>query len=130
MTKVRKYVTNTAITLFSKWNHLLEVNNNLQLINSFILKNSSHINEQLLQSEEPSIRRKIRVHVLEENPASPGLLQLQNEIKNSSRVKKLLSNKNSTGKIISQRNVYDKWQGAHWILATLADIGYPLGDHS
>ncbi len=83
-----------------------------------------------MQSEEPSIRWKIRVHVLEENPASPGLLQLQNEIKNSSRVKKLLSNKNSTGKIISQRNVYDKWQGAHWILATLADIGYPPGDHS
>jgi len=27
-------------------------------------------------------------------------------------------------------NPYVKWQGAHWILATLADIGYPRGDRS
>jgi hypothetical protein len=26
--------------------------------------------------------------------------------------------------------VYDKWRGAHWVLATLADIGYPRGDRS
>ena len=27
-------------------------------------------------------------------------------------------------------NVYAKWQGAHWIMATLADIGYPTKDES
>ena len=26
--------------------------------------------------------------------------------------------------------VYKKWQGIHWILTDLADIGYPPGDES
>ena len=26
--------------------------------------------------------------------------------------------------------MYDKWRGAHWVLATLADTGYPRGDRS
>jgi hypothetical protein len=27
-------------------------------------------------------------------------------------------------------HVYAKWQGAHWVLAALADIGYPSGDEA
>ena len=84
----------------------------------------------LLRSPEPSIRYKVRVNVLGQDPASAAIQQLQQEVKASVRVQKLMSRQDAGGKIISQRNVYDKWQGAHWILATLADIGYPQGDPS
>lgn len=84
--------------------------------------------DSLLKSNEPSIRYKTLVHVLNENPESPKIKRLQSEIKNSERVKKLLSRQDEKGRIISKRGVYDKWQGAHWILATLADIGYPEND--
>ncbi|OKS87655.1 hypothetical protein [Mucilaginibacter polytrichastri] len=84
----------------------------------------------LLRSPEPSIQYKVRVNVLGEDPNSTAIQQLQQEVKASMRVKKLLSRQDASGKIISQRNIYDKWQGAHWILASLADIGYPPNDPS
>ncbi len=84
----------------------------------------------LLNSEEPSIRYKILVNVLDEDPSSNQINKLREEIRNSARVRKLLSLRSETGEILSKRDVYDKWQGAHWILASLADIGYPAGDES
>jgi hypothetical protein len=89
--------------------------------------NTKSIINHLLNSDEPSIRWKTLVNLLDENPASPKIKKLQLEIKNSPRVKSLLSRKDSTGKITSLRNVYDKWQGAHWILASLADIRLSRG---
>lgn len=86
--------------------------------------------DKLLKSSEPSIHFKTRVNVLDEDPDSKGIKKLQDEIKKNSRVKKLLSNQDRSGKIVSAKNIYDKWQGAHWILATLADIGYPPKDPS
>lgn len=68
--------------------------------------------------------------MLHENSTSNEIKSLQTEIKNSSRVKKLLANRDKSGRIVSSRNIYDKWQGAHWILASLADIGYPPNDES
>lgn len=86
---------------------------------------------KLLQSNIPSIRWKIRVNVLSENPKSASIKKLQAEIKNSDIVKNLLTGKdNKSGEIVSKNNVYDKWQGAHWVLAALADIGYPENDKS
>jgi hypothetical protein len=35
---------------------------------------------------------------------------------------------NKKGKLEPVKQVYRKWQGAHWVLATLADIDYPEGD--
>lgn len=86
--------------------------------------------EALLVSPEPSIRWKTKVNVLGENLASPALKKLQKEIKESPLVKKLLSRQNSEGKIITARHIYDKWHGAHWVMASLADIGYPAKDKS
>jgi hypothetical protein len=83
---------------------------------------------KLLQSDIPSIRWKIRVNVLGENPKSASIKKLQAEIKNSGIVKKLLTRHDKSGRIISKGHVYDKWQGAHWVLASLADIGYPEND--
>lgn len=83
---------------------------------------------QLLQSPEPSIRWKIRVKALGENPNSLSIKKLQDEIKHSERVKTLLSERNKKGKIPC--HPYKKWYGAHWVLSILADIGYPSGDKS
>ena len=86
--------------------------------------------ERLLKSEEPSIRWKTRVHVLGESETSRPIRTLQAEIRKSPRVRALLSGRDSTGRLLHGRNVYDKWRGAHWVLASLADIGYPRGDES
>jgi hypothetical protein len=42
----------------------------------------------------------------------------------------LLANRDRRGRVEPPKNVYAKWQGAHWTLATLADLGYPPGDKS
>jgi hypothetical protein len=84
--------------------------------------------EELLSSDEPSVRFKIRVRVLGEDPASRDIQKLEQEIRKSPRVKKLLSMRDEDGKI--PKHPYSKWRGAHWTLSILADIGYPAGDES
>jgi hypothetical protein len=84
--------------------------------------------DQLLESEEPSIRWKTRVNLLGEDRDSAGIRKLEVEIKNSPRVKALLQKVDSKGHL--KANVYAKWQGAQWVFMTLADIGYPPGDKS
>ena len=83
---------------------------------------------QLLGSNEPSIRYKVRVNVLGEDPNTPKIKELRDEIRDSPRVKQLLSERQPDGTI--PHHPYSKWFGSHWILATLADIGYPPGDES
>jgi hypothetical protein len=90
------------------------------LTNYLLLTEHQMIINHLLRSPEPSIQYKVRVNLLGENPDSAAIQQLQQEVKNSARVKKLLSRQDESGQIRSQRNVYDKWQGAHWVLASLA----------
>lgn len=75
----------------------------------------AEIIERLLESE-PAIIWKTRTSVLGES-SDP---DLQEEVKRSPRVRQLLSSIPST-------NVYSKWHGSHWVLATLADLGYPSG---
>ena len=82
--------------------------------------------EDLLRSKEPSIRYKTRVHVLGESPDSSAIRQLQEEIRMSPRVVALLSERGPDGRI--PYPPYSKWHGAHWVLAALADLGYPPGD--
>ena len=72
--------------------------------------------ERLLESDEPSVRWKVRTQVLGENADD-----LREEIRRSDRVRRLLAPCGSVG-------VYAKWQGAQWTLAALADLGYPPGD--
>ncbi len=62
-----------------------------------------------------------------EDTASPQLLALQEEIRNSPVVRQLLAGLNNP-QYNQGRGIYAKWQGAHWIMASLADIGYPPGD--
>jgi hypothetical protein len=86
--------------------------------------------ERLLESDEPSIRWKVRVNVLGMDRDSGEIQALENEIKQSARVKALLQHVDASGILQGSRSVYDKWQGAHWVLMTLADIGYPRGDRA
>jgi hypothetical protein len=83
---------------------------------------------QLLNSSEPSVRYKAQVNILGRDSGSPEVHQLQQEIMTSPRVQVLLSERDSTGKL--PYHPYNKWLGAHWLLACLADIGYPAGDES
>ncbi|HUT58308.1 MAG TPA: hypothetical protein VNA25_10715 [Phycisphaerae bacterium] len=84
--------------------------------------------DRLLKSEEPSVRYKVRVGVLGEAPQSRAVRRLQGQIRRSPRVRSLLSERTADGR--TPRGAYSKWDGAHWLLAMLADIGYPPGDVS
>ena len=84
--------------------------------------------EELRQSDEPSIRWKIEVNVLGKERQSAKIRALENETKHSHRVRALLQNVDESGLLQGERSVYDKWQGTHWVLMTLADIGYPPND--
>ena len=84
--------------------------------------------DELLRSPEPSVRWKVRTRVLGESPTSPRIRRLRGEIKRSPRVAALLTRQAADGTIPEPRIAYRKWQGAHWVLATLAELGYPAGD--
>ena len=84
--------------------------------------------DQLLASAEPSIRYKVRVGVLGESESSRGIRSLRREIRASPRVAALLAGRASDGRLLRGRHVYQKWQGAHWVMAALADLGFPPGD--
>ena len=81
----------------------------------------------LLESPEPSIRWKVRANVLGDDVRSRAMRALREEVRVSPRVRALLARRDARGRITAERGVYDKWQGAHWILASLADLGYPEG---
>jgi hypothetical protein len=82
----------------------------------------------LLASPEPSIRFKVRTGVLGEPEDSPSIQSLRLEIKASPRVRTLLAERDPLGRIEPVLKPYNKWYGAHWVFATLADIGYPTLD--
>jgi len=83
--------------------------------------------ERLLASSEPSIRLRTRTEILGEPLASERARAAQEEIKRSTRVRLLLSER--VGGIIPY-HPYAKWYGAHWVLSVLADLGYPKNDRS
>ncbi|HTL11464.1 MAG TPA: hypothetical protein VL588_03190, partial [Bdellovibrionota bacterium] len=85
---------------------------------------------ELLTHADPSVRWAVRTNVLGEDVGTKSVRTLQEEIRKGVRVEKLLASRDAKGRLMSQRNIYDKWQGAHWVLATLAQIGYPAGDRS
>jgi len=83
------------------------------------------IMDALLKSDEPSVQFKVRVNVLGEDPGSRAIRRLQDEVRESRRVRALTAEATDGA---PPHHPYAKWYGAHWILTTLADIGYPPGD--
>ena len=81
--------------------------------------------ETLLSSDEPSVRWKVRTGVLDEDAGSERIRRLREDIRGSATVTTLLD-----GQSRVTRGTYAKWQGRHWVLAALADLGYPEGDSS
>jgi len=84
----------------------------------------------LLRSKEPSVRWKTRVRILGEAPNSTGIRSLRQAIRRSPRVRSLLARRDSRGLLRGIPEPYSKWQGAHWVLSALADLGYPERDRS
>lgn len=84
--------------------------------------------DALLKSAERSIRFKVLVNVRGKSLQSAEIKRLQKEIQSSPRVMTLLSERDANGMIPA--SPYAKWYGAHWVLTSLADIGYPSGDKS
>ncbi|TES92419.1 MAG: hypothetical protein E3J88_01085 [Anaerolineales bacterium] len=83
---------------------------------------------KLLQSADPSIQYRVQVDILGKDKKSPELHDLQQEIKYSPLVRQLLSERDVDGKL--PHHAYSKWDGAHWVMAALADLSYPPGDET
>jgi len=80
--------------------------------------------DALLKHDDPSVRWRVLVRVLGEDRKSKKVKAVQEQVRRSPRVRAL------RGSLHLAKGVYTKWQGAHWILTALADIGYPAGDSS
>jgi hypothetical protein len=66
--------------------------------------------------------------VLGKDRLSPDMQALRDELPHSPLVAGLLSERDGQGQI--PWHPYQKWRGAHWVLACLADLEYPQGDAS
>lgn len=89
---------------------------------------TSTIVRRLLQSDEPSVRFKVLTQIMGRKANASEIRHVQEEIRESPRVRQLLSERQADGQIPC--HPYSKWNGAHWVLATLADLGYPSGDQN
>jgi hypothetical protein len=84
------------------------------------------ITAQLLTAQDPCIRYNTLTRVLGKDEATPDVRQARLAVKASATVQTLLSERDASGAI--PYHPYAKWYGAHWVLAALADLGYPPGD--
>jgi hypothetical protein len=82
--------------------------------------------ERLCESAEPSVQY-IAATRLRRAPRATAS-RLQEQIRTSARVRALLGGRNRGGEL--PHHPYAKWQGAHWLLVSLAELGYPPGDES
>lgn len=83
---------------------------------------------RLLESEEPALRLGVLVRVLGQDERSEEIRLLRRDVRRSPLVLRLLSERQPDGTI--PRHPYAKWDGAHWVLSALAELGYPPGDDS
>ncbi len=82
---------------------------------------------QLLESNEPALQLGVQERVLRVTSGAQ-LDPLRSQIPKSKLAVDLVSERRNDGKI--PRHPYSKWDGAHWVLYSLADLGYPPGDDS
>ena len=83
--------------------------------------------DHLLASDEPSIRLQVRRGL--EAASNAEATELQEQVRRSPRVATLLSERKADG-TISAHPYRAKWYGAHWVLVTLAELGYPAEDQT
>lgn len=82
----------------------------------------------LLSSQEIAIRYKMLTGALGKTESAPDVRLARLALKTSPTAQKLLSERDASGAI--PYHPYAKWYGAHWVLAALADLGYPPDDES
>ena len=88
--------------------------------------NAQQMIDQLAAHEQPAIRLKTLLHLLDKPLDDPEVLSTQEALRHSPLVETLLAQtRDETGELL---NSYSKWRGGHWCLATLADFHYPQGD--
>ena len=80
---------------------------------------------QLMSSDDPCVRYRTLVDVRGVPRGAREAVAQREAIRSSARVRQLLSPRDGQGRM---PGVYSKFTGAHWVLADLADIGYPPGD--
>jgi len=78
--------------------------------------------------DEPSCRYALLVNVLGKSSKATEIVTLKHSIKTCARTSRLLSLRDEDGQI--PLHPYSKWMGAHWVLVSLADLNYPIGDSS
>jgi hypothetical protein len=71
---------------------------------------------------EPALAWKVAVNILGQGDDSGGASEARTEVKNAPLIRKLIAT------FDLQSSAYKKWDGAHWVLSILADLGYPMGE--
>jgi hypothetical protein len=83
------------------------------------------MDELLAQLEaEPALAWKVAVPLLGADPASAAAQEASRTVRRSPLVVSLLAGRDQGG------HAYHKWNGSHWVLSVLADLGCPPGDES
>jgi hypothetical protein len=80
----------------------------------------------LLTSKEAGVRFKVLSGVLGMDASSNDIKKAREDVRSSDRVQLLLNDREACGRF--RWAPYSKWYGAHWVLAQIADLGYPTGD--
>jgi hypothetical protein len=79
--------------------------------------------DSLCAHENPVVAFRARRWLAGESERSPTMLELRRAIGSSEMAKRLLMALHG-----ERFNAYRKWQGPHWTLYSLAEIGFPAGD--
>lgn len=100
-----------------------------ELLQAVDSKGIVHVSDPLASLRlEPALTWKLAVNVLGAQPASPAAVQAAEAVHRSKLVATLLSERTPKGSL--HHHPYKKWNGGHWILSLLADLGYPPADRS
>ncbi|HUU78342.1 MAG TPA: hypothetical protein VMX55_08340 [candidate division Zixibacteria bacterium] len=86
--------------------------------------------KQLLVSNEPTIRLKTYLRLLDHDYETTEVKRIITKLKIESPIISQLFSYLPIDKQSESVHVYTKWQGIHWILSSLADIGFPSGYES
>ena len=95
----------------------------------FAFPTDADVTQRLLNSAEPSIRLQVVTDLLGRPGDSREVRRLAEQVRTSSRVARLLSERDDTGRI-PHHPYRAKWYGAHWVLVALAELGHPTADES
>lgn len=87
------------------------------------------MNDVLSQLQaEPALAWKVAVNVLGADPQSAAAARAAQTVRRAPLVETLLSERGPDGNL--PHHPYKKWNGGHWILSLLADLGIPPGEEA